>query len=679
MSSFLSRLDPRRSGYQWLLENSHHLIPRPITHTGRSPRFPHVTKRRKTIRKKKFEAWSSCKLAEHESAAESQEEDESAKHRLSMPKITNFYEQRDLSGAFDAKYELGPHEKPNVSLFTFRGAVGPEPRHSSTYPSVHSGVRTRDRLQSRPSNFAGQSRLLKRSETKPSACKIPCRSFTTTCRTAEPAAAVAHDFSRDELDWLVDQYGLSAEEQKPHERITPAPKPPTLDESQTEPGYFDSRAPSSKDIRERLRDFHSLLIQDPPHEQLFDMYRTFTLDELRQCPEDLLHQLLTRFSNVEYRDETSMMRYLAVVEDMREIKVPLLRGEYHSAIMFVGRCFKKISNEHVEKALDRWKAMEGEAKIKANTVTFNALFGIASKARKFVLADMILQEMESRGLEMDRTSRIQLIHYYGLKGDGAGVRKAYRSLVQSGEIVDTSAVSCVIQSLLMCREEMAAEMVFHRMKRLDAEKSNRPLPPSDWQGKKTMRRTLTKCGPFVREDTEVRQQTQDSTPLAPNEQTYGHFIYHYSVRASSFERVTQLVNEMERYDVSLSGRSFFYIFQGFARHGSAPFTAWNWPRLETVFDAFIRGVDVARDGDPWGYIEPDPNPKLYVSQPLTEVCLRAFAKCSGDEERLWEVWDQLAQRWQHNDEQHAKIRRLIRELMDKTASKMPSIRDALRG
>ena len=675
MSSFLSRLDPRRSGYQWLLENSCHLIPKPTTHTGRSARFSHAAKRRKTVEARDVKRWRPSKLVEHQGAAESQQENNGAEHGIAVPRSTGRYEQKVRSRPLDTTHERGEDEEPNVSLSTFRGASRPEPCCSSAHSSITTNFRTPHRLQKRPSNLTEHSRIHNRL----SVCGTPCRSFTTTRETSKPATAVAQEFSRDDLDWLVDQYGLSADEQKAHERIMPAPRPPAPEESPTEPGYFDSRAPSSKDMRERLRDFHTLFIQNPGHEQVFDLYRTFTLDELRECPEDLLHQLLTRFSNVERRDQSSMMRYLAVIEDLREIGIEITRAEHHSAIIFVGRCFKKISNEHVEKALDRWKAMEGEAKMKANTATFNALFGIASKARKFVLADMILQEMESRGLEMDRTSRIQLIHYYGLKGDGVGVRKAYRSLVQSGEIVDTSAVSCVIQSLLMCREETAAEMVFHRMKRLDAGKSTRPLPPSHWEEKKAMRRALTKCGPFVREDTEVRQQTQDSTPLAPNEQTYVHFIYHYSVRNSNFERVTQLVNEMETYDVSLSGRSFFYIFQGFARHGSVPFTAWSWAKLETVFEAFIRGVDVARDGDSWGYIEPDPNPKLYVSQPLTEVCLRAFAKCSGDEERLWEVWDQLSQRWQHSDEQRAEMRGFVRKLLDKNAFRMPSIADALRG
>ncbi|KAK5182169.1 hypothetical protein LTR16_010282, partial [Cryomyces antarcticus] len=164
-----------------------------------------------------------------------------------------------------------------------------------------------------------------------------------------------------------------------------------------------------------------------------------------------------------------MERYLSIVDDMKEAGIPMTVAEWNTAVAFAGRWYERVTAAEVENALHIWKEMEHQAGVQGTNVTFNILFDIATKAGKYVLAEMIMKEMQKRNLKYNRYFRFGLIYYYGLRADGDGVRRAYKDFVEAGEIVDTAVMNCVMVSLIRAGEPTAAEEVFLRMKRLNAQ------------------------------------------------------------------------------------------------------------------------------------------------------------------------------------------------------------------
>ena len=392
-------------------------------------------------------------------------------------------------------------------------------------------------------------------------------------------------------------------------------------------------------------------------ESLYTAYRRIPTPGAAFVKTAVMHKFLSHLSRIEHKSELSMLRYMSVVEDMKSAHKALNVSEWTTAISFVGRCFKRISSTQVGNCLDVWKQMESEAGVKANRVTFNVLFDIATKAGKFVLADMILREMRARGLKMDRYFRTGLIYYYGLKGNGSGVRKAYRELVNAGQIVDTSVISCVIAALLLCREPAAAEHTLEKAKELHGRKSLAPRPPQDWMERKELGRSLAKYSEEYEKNPQAHANLQDSVPLAPGIHAYRALVYYHAVVSGDIQRVTRLVNEMQYYDIPLEGSIFLYLFRGFYNHGSFPYSPWTLGRLESTFTAFMRAVDAAASDE------------IFVGPATAEACLRAFVGCA-DRKRVGEIWEMLVLRWRPSDEERSGMEDLMASLWRKGEGSM---------
>src|SRR5271170_3598383 len=218
-----------------------------------------------------------------------------------------------------------------------------------------------------------------------------------------------------------------------------------------------------------MQAFIELLLDDfSSNRALFEVYKKFPDPGVASLPRGVIRLFLQRMSTPWVKSEKTMLRYLSLIDDMQRAALPITSAEWSSAIYLAGRSFSSVTESEVATSFRIWREMEQNAGVKSNHVTFNILFDIAVRAGKYVLGQTILKEMYDRGLRLNRLGRVSLIYYHGLRGDGDGVRKAYRDFVEAGEIVDTLVLNCVMASLINTQEPVAAEQVYERMKNLQA-------------------------------------------------------------------------------------------------------------------------------------------------------------------------------------------------------------------
>ena len=357
---------------------------------------------------------------------------------------------------------------------------------------------------------------------------------------------------------------------------------------------------------------------------------------------------IRRMSQVETKSQRSMMRFLSVIDDMKSADLRINQAEWNSAISFAGRCFVRVSAVEVEAALRTWKEMEEEAGVKSGHVTFNILFDIATKAGKYVLAEMILKEMASRDLQLNRFAHVGLIFYHGVREDGQGIRQAYRELVEAGHIVDNVVMECVIASFLRAGEVPAAEQVLERRKRLFAEKANATVPSMtrDWRRMRELGNVLDKAALVSKETPQKLQQIQAEQYLGPTLRTYSIFIEHHVSVSGELRCVTNMLDEMQSFGIPMHGRIFVKIFKGFAYHGGVKYTSWTRARLESVWTSLKLALDSETD-------------EVLIRKWMVVWIMRAFTTCCS-KERALELWLELISRWQPEPEELNTVHRLLR-------------------
>lgn len=370
---------------------------------------------------------------------------------------------------------------------------------------------------------------------------------------------------------------------------------------------------------------------DCTHEEAFEAYSALPFPGVSYLSAGTRQLLFRRLSVIEKKNKLSMLRYLSVIDDMKSIDLPMTSDIWNSAIAFCGQCFARITAEDVENALRTWKEMEEEADVRGGVVTFNILFDIAAKAGKFVLAEMILKEMESRNLSINRYALVSFIYYHGLKGDGDGVRRAYREFVEAGQIVDTVVLNCVIASLIRAGELPAAEQVYERMKRMLLKYTGQYVPSLNWKEVRDVGRLLNRAARQFRDQPAKIQQLRSEQSLAPNLQTYAIFVEHHASQTGELRRIASLLAEMQHLGVPMHGRIFLKLFKGFAYHGGKRYTSWTKTRLESVWSSLVDVLDQGLDD-------------VRVMKWMVIWTVRAFERCAG-RDRTLQIWAELRRRW----------------------------------
>jgi len=448
--------------------------------------------------------------------------------------------------------------------------------------------------------------------------------------------------SQEELKRLVDTYEFEREKQKAESNLQkqnaePWPEGPLLlqhppDEKRR---LYDGLPQGAGAAEfETVRQIEELLAdKKSSHEQIYATYQTLPFPRISYLSEPTIRKLMRHLSIVERfrKDEKVMLRFLSIIDDMKAANIPATSAEWTSAMHFAGRCVTRVSEVEVENALYIWKQMEAEAGVNSTNVTFNAMFDIAAKAGKFVLADALLKEMQRRNLQMNRFFRTGMIFYYGLKGDGEGVRKAYKELVESGEVVDTIVLNCVISSLIKAGEPEAAEQVFGRMKNLHRAKTGRQTPPSHWREQRRLSRVLNRASTQLQWDAKARKDVQDLSPVAPNAQTFRSLINHHAIQAGDLNRVTAFLKEMQDWDIKISAPFYYLIFSAFWKHGGVRYSGWTRQRLEDFWESFVE----AQEKDPVSYM---------YTKPLVITAIRAFGATAG-KNRTLQVWERIREHW----------------------------------
>lgn len=480
------------------------------------------------------------------------------------------------------------------------------------------------------------------------------RRYRSTSSIAQPIQELS---TREELLALVDQYdGESFTDRLPLLEL-PRLHPCEFDhhlfvsdkveDSEWPPPRY--KWPAQGEARKTIKALETAL-KDPftSPEYSYQLYRALPAPRIPYLDSKTRHKLLRNLGVVERKDEESMLRYLSVVDDMKAVGIPLTTYEWNCATSFAGRYVGRTTETEVEAGLHLWKEMEHAAGVKANAATFNILFDMATKAGKFKLADMIYDEMNNRGHAFNRFHYVSLIHYYGIRADGAGVRKAYKTLVEAGEIVDTVVLNCMISSLFRAHEPQAAEQVYERMKMIHRRRSGAKLPPRDYRRRRKVTKVLMKMAEHAKRTPAMLKHFQNQSIIAPDVQTFRILIQYLAVYAGELNKTVMLLDDMRWFDVPLNGSIFLALFKGFALHGGIRYSHWTQERLEKVWRAYMQAIERQEED-------------LYIGKWMVTWVLKAYAKCSG-RERTIEIWDEIKDRWKAQDEELDVIYTLLRSL-----------------
>ena len=433
-----------------------------------------------------------------------------------------------------------------------------------------------------------------------------------------------------------------------------------------------------------------LRLRNPKRVSASDIYKIYSQlpgTRMSHVPATLRHQVLKALGMVEKKDTQSMLRYFAVIADVKDSGFALWMAEWNAAISFAGRYVGSSSTTEVEAAVNLWREMEQEASVQGNSVTFNILFDVASKAGNFTLAEMIYKEMDKRGLRYNRYHHVSLIHFFGLKMDADGIRAAYQDMVNAGEMIDVVVLNCVMSGFLRCGEEDAAERVYERMRKTypdcpkgsatkapeeGAEKSStaatpdkteestfftpsaaapptlssntseqdkiypsasRSLDMANFASQKVMTNVLLMLAKVSKGDHTLRAEYQLLVPTWPDLATYRILINHYAVRLGDLPSCTRYLSDMKQLHIPLQGAIFLALFKGFAVHGggAGTLTDWTEQRLRSIWSALLKALDDEVEG-------------LYISTWLVMWVLRAFDRCSTPE-MVFKVYNSLTSRW----------------------------------
>ncbi|KAI0884627.1 uncharacterized protein GGS22DRAFT_144996 [Annulohypoxylon maeteangense] len=361
---------------------------------------------------------------------------------------------------------------------------------------------------------------------------------------------------------------------------------------------------------------------------VYDLYLSLMEPRILQITARLRHQLLAVLGMAEKRNSKSMLRYFTVVTDIKNGGFPLTRPEWNTAMSFASRYVGRSTEVEVEAALQIWREMEHEAGIRGSEVTFNILFDVASKAGKFGLAEMIYQEMGTRGFQFNRYHHVSLIHFFGLKLDSGGVRAAYKEMVESSEVIDSTVLNCVISGFLRCGEESSAERVYEKMR--ESARGTEVLPDLNYTMQKVITKVLMMFAKIGTKHPEMRSSFQKTALISPDLQTYRFLINHYGARLGDLPKVAQFLDEMKLCNVPLHGAIFLALFKAFGKYGRTG-SDWSEQRLTSVYNAFLDALDAGTEG-------------LYINTWMAMAILRAFSRCSSRDELL-DIYESLRQRW----------------------------------
>ncbi|KAK6499187.1 hypothetical protein TWF506_003819 [Arthrobotrys conoides] len=357
--------------------------------------------------------------------------------------------------------------------------------------------------------------------------------------------------------------------------------------------------------------------------QLFKSYLQLPIPRLRYLSQEQVYGLLSRMSIIKKGDESAMLQYLTIIDDMKAGRVPIPRYHWNTAISFVAKCYRHLTDHDLQSGLFLWKEMEKSAGVSADVTTFNILFHLATKSNMAHLPLMILKEMKRRNISMDRFSYVNLIMYYGKQGDGRGIRHAYREFIRTGEVVDIVVLNAIMTALIDAGEPQAAEDVLTHL--IQSPTKSKSEPFTETQSLRKLHKNIRNLRWILAQQGFDPKMDLQLAPLTPDLVSFAIFIDYHARETADFGKILSLLNDLSGCGINSEVSILQSLFKGFALHGNARYTPWTLQRLNAVFDAFMnRGYCINQDAILW--------------------CLRAHVILAG-KKRGREVWEIVKMRW----------------------------------
>ena len=365
-------------------------------------------------------------------------------------------------------------------------------------------------------------------------------------------------------------------------------------------------------------------------ERLFQKYRGLPGGRIAFFNEPTRQGLMELLIAAARRNSHTTLKFLSVLDELQHANLPIPQAMCNAAIHLVGKSLGRVNSRGAEASLRRWMLMEASLGFQGDIYTFNILLDVAVKGEQYALAEMILDEMKQRGIKPDRVTRIGLIYFYGVRGDGDGIRRTYRELINEDMIVDTVVLNCVIASLLRAGEVEAADHVYSRMKDFAATTERREVRHVSEKSARAIQRLLKGADA---KDARLLQQLQD---ISPDTKTFIIFVEYHISNTGDLDRIAQYLDDMQALRIAPTGKIFVDLFRGFFHHGGARFTWWTAEKLEKVWNSFQQLVEQEQSHVYWG--------KWVVIW-----MLRAYARCCGRDLAL-QKWSYIKARWSHAEE-----------------------------
>ncbi|KAL2867923.1 pentatricopeptide repeat protein [Aspergillus lucknowensis] len=335
---------------------------------------------------------------------------------------------------------------------------------------------------------------------------------------------------------------------------------------------------------------------------IFTLYRDLPSPGVIHLSKRSRGALLRRFAQPRDRRWVDARRYLALLEDMLAAGLPVSRSLWTTAIHLAGRASGRVSKVDLIRAIGVWNRMEHQAGIESDSVVFTILFDIAIKSGQYTVADRLIEEMERRKIQFGRAGKVTKIHYYGMLEDPVAIRRAFDEYVESGEIVDTAVMNCLMVSFLKAGETRMAEQVYQRLLHTPATPNSDGIPthiagPNLMSDLVVYRNRNKKLGRVL----ELSARLKDSLPnhhralqqallVGPDTRTFHILLSHHAYKSGNLDSFVSIIEDMEKvFSVPPRGMIYLLLFDGFGRHGRKK-KGWTAGKLRTVWKAYLRAL-----------------------------------------------------------------------------------------
>ncbi|OJJ44706.1 hypothetical protein ASPZODRAFT_134801 [Penicilliopsis zonata CBS 506.65] len=342
------------------------------------------------------------------------------------------------------------------------------------------------------------------------------------------------------------------------------------------------------------------------NQYIFRLYRQLPPPGVTKLSKRSLGALLRRFANPPQHRRVDARRLHALLEDMVTTGLPVSRSLWTSAIYMSGRVGGKVTKTDLRTAIGIWNQMERLAGVESDDVVFNILFNIAVKAGQYTVADRILEEMRDRGLEFSRAGKVSLIFYYGVLGDLDGISRAFDEFIESGEIVTTPVMNCLITSFLKAGDTQSAEELYARM--MDTHKTVQSPPGTGGhlgmhlpslssnmavyrKRARKMHRSLKLLAGLQAEFPEKHRALQESLMTGPDTRTFHIFLSHHAHTSGNIYKFMAILEDMEKvFSAPPRALVYLFLFEGFVRHGNKRKKQWSADLLNDVWKSYLRAL-----------------------------------------------------------------------------------------